>query len=357
MILDRRTQLLESIRGQRAYLPDLRPIFAGWPGAYSENVNEYYELMIPIANARLDSVYEQGIKLSKLKRSDFALFAASWWPQADFTELKIMLYMSIWLFTWDDEIDEPGGSCTDDFDAAQAYRKNTIEWVSYCLGLWKGESAPVPQNRIIESFQEVGEAFRDVYSVAQRQRYYDEMIQFLAHSQVEQEIRLRVQIPGIDEYWAFRMGTSAVGIAVAAVEYADQVRVGDLVMQSPSIRAIRDETIIMISITNDLLSLKKEISAGCIDSIVPITYSRGSTLQQAIDVATEALQASKNRFEIAADRLKAEARLNEKAYQHVDAFVEANRKYCVGNLTWSLATGRYGMAGMSQDHGKIWLTL
>lgn len=44
------------------------------------------------------------------------------------------------------------------------------------------------------------------------------MIQFLAHSQVEQEIRLRVQVPTIEEYWTFRMGTSAVGIAVAAVE-------------------------------------------------------------------------------------------------------------------------------------------
>lgn len=100
-----------------------------------------------------------------MKRSDFALFAASWWPQAEFAELKAMLYMSIWLFTWDDEIDEPGGSCTDDFAAAQAYRKNTIEWVAHCLGLWKGDGTPVPQNRIIESFREVGEALRDVYTM------------------------------------------------------------------------------------------------------------------------------------------------------------------------------------------------
>ncbi len=45
------------------------------------------------------------------------------------------------------------------------------------------------------------------------------MIRFLAKSQREQELRLSGKIPSIEEYWAFRMGTSAVGVGVAALEY------------------------------------------------------------------------------------------------------------------------------------------
>jgi hypothetical protein len=52
----------------------------------------------------------------------------------------------------------------------------------------------------------------------QRKRFLDEMTRFLEHSKQEQQIRLSGRIPSIDEYWHFRMGTSAVGIAVAALE-------------------------------------------------------------------------------------------------------------------------------------------
>ena len=45
------------------------------------------------------------------------------------------------------------------------------------------------------------------------------MVQFLAKSQHEQEIRLSGRIPTVAEYWSFRMGTSAVGVGVAALEY------------------------------------------------------------------------------------------------------------------------------------------
>lgn len=108
--------------------------------------------------------------------------------------------------------------------------------------------------------------------------------------------------------------------------------------------------------------LTRSQTAGCIDSIVPITHAHGRSLQEAVDAAVAALQASKNRFEVAADLLRADAARTTraaKAMQHVEAFVHANRKYCVGNLTWSLATGRYGMAGLAGEdgEGKIWMTL
>jgi hypothetical protein len=41
---------------------------------------------------------------------------------------------------------------------------------------------------------------------------------FLQHTKQEQIVHLNKRISSIDEYWQFRMGTSAVGIVVAMQE-------------------------------------------------------------------------------------------------------------------------------------------
>ena len=178
-----RGQLLENLKGQRVCLPDLRPIFAGWPGAYHQNINHHYREMIAIANEKLErlvkeereacteilikrnSLFTKESKLAKLKASDFALFASSWWPQAGLEELRILTFLAIWLFTWDDEIDEPTGFCADDFKAAQEYRQETIAFVEDCLDLRTRGTPSIPSNAIVASFQVIGEYFRDTYTL------------------------------------------------------------------------------------------------------------------------------------------------------------------------------------------------
>ncbi|KAH4910252.1 hypothetical protein HBH73_256010 [Parastagonospora nodorum] len=46
------------------------------------------------------------------------------------------------------------------------------------------------------------------------------MIRFLEQTKREQQTRLSGNVPGLEEYWSYRMGTSAVGVIVAALEYA-----------------------------------------------------------------------------------------------------------------------------------------
>ena len=87
------------------------------------------------------------------------------WPQVGFEELRILTFMCIWLFTWDDEIDEPTGSCTDDFEAAQQYRIETIGFVEQCLGLRTSDVPVVPKNAIIESFRVIGEHLCSAYTI------------------------------------------------------------------------------------------------------------------------------------------------------------------------------------------------
>ena len=106
-------------------------------------------------------------KAPTLRKADFALFACSWWPNADLPRLRIMAYLAIWLFLWDDEIDQTSGTLAGDFDAAQAWRSDTLNAVTYYLGLCEGPLKPSSRSRLIHSFKEIGEALSVYYSVGE----------------------------------------------------------------------------------------------------------------------------------------------------------------------------------------------
>jgi hypothetical protein len=117
----------------------------------------------------LNSIYSDKHKLGALKASDFAFFAATWWPKAPKQELRVMLYMTIWLFTWDDEIDEPTGSYSEDLESANGYRAQTIDFVLSCLGFSPASRSVEPTNRIVGSFRDIGEPMANTYTLG---RYY-----------------------------------------------------------------------------------------------------------------------------------------------------------------------------------------
>lgn len=53
MTINQRDELLKSLRGQKVRMPDLRPIFAGWPGTYGDNINPYWKDMVITVDERL----------------------------------------------------------------------------------------------------------------------------------------------------------------------------------------------------------------------------------------------------------------------------------------------------------------
>jgi hypothetical protein len=104
--------------------------------------------------------------LEKLKAADFALFASHWWPNSDFQELRILAFLSIWLFVWDDEIDESTGSLTNDYDASVEFRRQTVIFLEQCLDLDPYTPRLVPSSSIIKSFDVIGDAIREVYDIS-----------------------------------------------------------------------------------------------------------------------------------------------------------------------------------------------
>ena len=222
--------------------------------------------------------------------------------------------------------------------------------MGHCLGLSdtsssslsgqdKHEDAFRPQNEIVQSFDVIGSALRASYSRSQCQRFHDEMARFMTASEDEQAGRLTGHIPSLDEYWRFRLGTSAVYIGSAAGEYSISSRIPDALMRSDAaMQAIWDETNVIIAITNDLLSLRKEMHLDCIDSIVPLVFASTGDVQRAVSEAVGALRAARDRFDNAAEDLMARQYEHDEIRSQVEQFIEVQRSNCVGNLVWRWAS-------------------
>lgn len=87
-----------------------------------------------------------------------------------------MAFFILWIWTWDDKIDDANGSLHKDIVGTHQYREDTIKFTRYTLGVSckEGEtdtSLPVtPVSNVVQSFDVVGEGIRAVYT---QSRYSD----------------------------------------------------------------------------------------------------------------------------------------------------------------------------------------
>jgi hypothetical protein len=189
----------------------------------------------------------------------------------------------------------------------------------------------------VRSFDVIGAALRCSYDADQRQRFFDEIKRFLAASQSEQACRLRGDIFTLDQYWQVRMGTSAVYGTSTMGEYS--LSPGPALpvelMTSRAMQSLWDETNMIIWLTNDLLSLRKEMQLGCIDSCVPLTFALGNDVQWAVGESVAALKPSKKCWGKAEDSIMMDAaRFDHPTRTRIGHFIEVQRSNCVSSLVW-----------------------
>ncbi|KAL9090100.1 MAG: hypothetical protein Q9159_002165 [Coniocarpon cinnabarinum] len=158
-----------------------------------------------------------------------------------------------------------------------------------------------------------------------RKRLLQEIKYFMTKSKVEQSQALSGKITTFYGYWSFRMGTSAVRIALALNEYE---------LETP-----KDGDV------NDIFSLRKELAEDAVDSIIPIFFASTGNAQESADIAMKLISHYVNEFEAAASDLLKSCEKDVETVQNVRRFIEGCRSYCTGNLEWSFLTGRYGASG------------
>ncbi|KAF4876890.1 Presilphiperfolan-8-beta-ol synthase [Colletotrichum siamense] len=318
-----RQELLEQLRGQELRIPDLRLMFKHWP----MDINTQLESIRASVPNRISSLTESAQKQRLLTKIDSGLFSSTWWPGATLADGDILSCLALWLFIWDDEVDAEVGDLSSDFQAAQTFRRETIEYVRHCLGLDEVGcvTREPPESKIIAFFKVIGDASCQAYGV-------------------EQKRRLSPDLPSVEEYVETRMGTSAVNITSFFNEYAYRVSLPIKVLTDPYMKVVWDKTNIIIWATNDLLSLKKELGQQSVDSIVPLLFRQFGSLDLAVSMVVQTIEKAVEDFDYAAYVLTERYSGDESLIGNLKTYINACRLNCTGNLNWSLQTGRYGVS-------------
>ena len=67
-------------------------------------------------------------------------------------------------------MDEKGGSVYDNLEAAETRRKETLEYLRFCLGSKRPESYTKPTSPLVLSFKPVGDSLRKGFTTGKHRR-------------------------------------------------------------------------------------------------------------------------------------------------------------------------------------------
>ncbi|KAF2963420.1 hypothetical protein GQX73_g10143 [Xylaria multiplex] len=307
-----REELVARIRGTEVVIPDFQSLLSHWPAQVHEEVCRLSEDV----QRRLESIFaleEDKSRIQWLTACKLDLFGASWWPSAPFENLVITTALAVWLFAWDDETDSLEFSpLLKNFEKSCKFRKDTLSYLEAALSL-----SPDPyilnnasNDRLITNFLPVGQAIA---------RSYDDL----------------------EDYIRRREGTSATRVCLALTEYAVNFRLPAAIMESIEMQSIWHEANMIISIMNDVLSLKKEVDQSQVDTLIPLLSMRLGSVQAAISKAMDMVCSSIERFEAMERQLLQSCLSNPQLHDNVRVYIDNCKYACTANLNWSLSTGRY----------------
>ncbi|KAI1259784.1 terpenoid synthase [Xylariaceae sp. FL1019] len=347
-ILNERQYLAQRLSGQRLSIPDIRPIMAHWPSGEHED----YQLVKTAVDKRFSRVASEEARKA-INDADPALLAARWWPTASTKDYRIMTDLVIWFGMWDDFVEKLG----DDTTAAEDLRIATKDFVQCSFGLANEDSVSDQTNPLILSFQPIADQVCAFYDMDQRRILLGHFDQYIDATRLEEQAERSTTIPTLKEYWEVRILTSGMGTLLGLSELAVQAHLPVDFVQSEAYSTLWVTTVVINSIINDLLSLKKEMKAKSVLSSVAILFHQYGNLDTAVDMSLEHTRQLVELFDRTADDVLSDPELGAKDRDAISKIVDLMRTVNTGNLSWSLQAKRYGVAEYIKECGDIELVL
>ncbi|KAI1418998.1 terpenoid synthase [Xylaria sp. FL1777] len=346
------------LNGKTLHLSDLTKAFASWPTA----TNKYTRELEALVDSLLERVVTNEKKLKALKQADFARLMSLWYPDAEWPELEVATAYSVWIFVWDDEIDAGDTDAAVNEELARAYYRQSLAYIHNQLGLDKnGQRDIEAPNQNMTLFADVGRGVRDTTDTQQRQRFFNELENFMLQVGAEHEHRMAGTIPTTEEYMHIRSGSVGCGPQIAITDYMLKVRLPETIMECAAMKALWKETIHICLILNDVYSVQKEILQGSLLNIVPVMFKNMKQGQKSTEAVSRdldiALKDTMQRFETAAEALDSMAPEDAQLHGHILDFVKWCRYFITGVLYWSLESRRYGMAKCINADGTLSVVL
>ncbi|KAI0398510.1 terpenoid synthase [Xylariaceae sp. FL0594] len=388
IIINERAMLASRLVGQRLVIPDMRPMFEHWP---SGQHGDYAD-----AKGAVDGRFMSSSEKHRraITEADPALLAARWWPTISSKTYSVMTDLTIWFGLWDDVVER----MTDNAAAAEDFRLTTKEFIRRALGLGSSSSSSetttadgiiMPgkgddvddddKNRtkmmdpLIQSFQPIAAEAKAFYNHDQLQILLDHFDRYIDSTRLEHERELSTDIPSLKDYWEVRILTSGMGTLLGLSEYALQVHLPPDFVRSEAYSTLWVTTVIINSVVNDLLSLRKEMKAkSVLNSVAILFHQYSGNLDLAVELSLSHLRQLIDLFDRTADAVLASPTSisdseseteseseneSENDRQAIRRVIDLMRTVNTGNLAWSLQAKRYDIAQHLADDGVIDLIL
>ncbi|MCJ1333199.1 hypothetical protein MMC10_009893 [Thelotrema lepadinum] len=316
-----REALLNELRGQEFTVRPLQSFFKHLP----KGVNEELPQLEKDVDEFLEKLFPPGQRLEAMKKLKGAYFGATWYPYASLETLRASTFVAIWLFAWDDEVDSTEFSnLVNSYEAANAFRNKTVRHIHRCLyPKTVTIEAETITNPILAAFKDIADAITSALTQSQIDNLYHEFVFWIEMTDLEHRFHLGRELPSVEEYQEIRMGSGAVGVTLALIEI------------------------------NDILSLKKEIAQGQVVTLVPLIFKRVGSAQMAVDTALDSVSASLKSFELQSQKLLEEHSSDPITQGKLQKYILGCKYFITGNLSWSLASGRYKIGAQTAEGAII----
>ncbi|KAK2778228.1 hypothetical protein CKAH01_03184 [Colletotrichum kahawae] len=351
-------EILEALRGEVLHVPDLREIFKNWP----VEANTNYKEIIPVVEAAFDRLVRNPGLREKYRKANYARFVSLYYPHPDWNQIQTLALYIVWLFCWDDAIDQQGSDLSANLARAKTHRNDTIRVLNKALGLstTSNNSYNITCDHVNAELITIGAELCKAYNFEQRQTFMNQMRRYIENCDKEQSFRLRGTLPSMEAYKELRHGTAAVWTLCALIEYGLGESIPEHIRCMAELQTLWLETSRGIWITNDILSLKKEIpkddraDESIVNAVPILMVEEGKSPQQAVDALLADLTVSVTTFEGAANTL---AEAAGEGRQAVLRYCDACRCMVTGSIRFTFESTRYKLGACMNADGSLDISL
>ncbi|KAF4990036.1 hypothetical protein FGRMN_8737 [Fusarium graminum] len=184
-------------------------------------------------------------------------------------------------------------------------------------------------------FRDFGSRICETAQKDQRRLVHDEIQSFTESCAAEQGLRLAGHVPDFESYMKLRIGTVGGRMLCSLVPYATQEILPRALPPAPEVNQIWTQVCILLTLLNDMLSLKKELRTDCVINAVVAMMEPDMTLDVVVTRLEERMRLAVREFDDAAQILFEKAKFREDLKPLVMRYVDGCRAIVTGTLNFT----------------------
>ncbi|KAH9882310.1 hypothetical protein J1614_000546 [Plenodomus biglobosus] len=342
---DYRDEIVARLCGQTVIVPNLDYLYGAWKIVVHPDTNDvrkdlenWFVEYVPTPSQR-----------KKQRKVDNALCTGYFFPGVSRDKLFVLGSLIAFFFFWDDEID--CGTLTNDRVKTEAYCDDSIAFIRHHMQPERNIKPPAP-GRLHNSgaFVEIGKAMQVGSDKASRDRFTDSVCGFISAVRLSQGLWLE-GCSTYEDYTKRRIATVGVEPLLMVLQWAYGLSLPQSIYDHEATKVLFREVFIGVYLYNDLVSLKKEVVDGDVDSAIPImVWQEGIAAQAAVDRVVKTIEASWESLLDAEQRLLKVAQTKQMRCDILQ-LVAGCKDIVVGHMAYTLRAARY-MADATHDEFK-----